>query len=166
MKYENLDGIDPEKLSEQELYYNIIEWSDFTLATDCYSVLASKNEDLAIKATEVVLNYSKDSFYYGDDYFQATFFGFLSNRNEEKAIEYISNNYQRVDPIVFEKMLLHVMYFEDEKTKDLKSTLKQYCNDRKDDKEFWEDIKSRSPYEGKYVEDFLKSFGNSEQQIT
>jgi hypothetical protein len=161
---DNFDGIDPTKMNEQELYQNIIDWVDFPVITGCYRYLSNTNPILAVKGALVVLNYPKENFRYGDDYLQATLLGFISIDDFDASIEYIKNNYGRVEPIVFEKMLLCITDCEEPNAKEAQQLLKKFIDDNKNNKEFWQEIKDRSPYEGHDVVqeflDYMKGGGN------
>ena len=129
MEITNEYGLDPSKLSKEELVNEINFIGDFATMGDCIRYLFELDEELAIQSLLQVMTTDEDADNYGDEYFQAMFLNNLF-KNKGVAIQYVSDNYNKMHPYTL-AVALDELIIEDEANKIIREELKLFVEQNK-----------------------------------
>ena len=154
MEYLNEDGLDPSKLTKEELVNEIITIGDFATMGDCISYLYEIDKELATQSLLKVMTTDEENENYGNRFYQAMFLGCLFNNDEDSAIIYTDDNYSQMVVYVLAQTLRSLTYVEGLKFEDLRNKLKQYVEEK--GKDYFKELE-----EDKGTEDIVKEFLDS-----
>ena len=153
MEITNEYGLDPSKLTKEELVNEIITIGDFATMGDCIRYLYDIDKELATQSLLQVLTTDEEAEKYGDEYFQAMFLNNLFN-NKEVAIQYVSDNYKDMHPYTL-AVALDELIIEDEDNKTIREELKIFVEQNKNT--INNQLQGASLYKD-IVKEFLESF--------
>ncbi len=151
----NEDGVNPTKLTKQELVNEITFIGDFATMGDCIRYLYEIDKKLATDSLLKVMTTDKENENYGDRFYQAMFLGSLFINDEDSAITYTANNYSQMVVYVLAQAISSLTHVDGNKFEDLRNELKQYIEEKGEDyfKELEEDIATKD-----IIKEFLDSF--------
>lgn len=153
MEITNEYGVDPSKLSKEELVNEITFIGDFATMNDCIRYLYEIDAELATNSLLKMMTTNVDDENYGDEFFQATFLSSLFN-DKAVAIKYVSNNHNMMHPYTL-AVAIDELIIEDEDTRTIREELKLFVEQNK--KKISVELQNTSLYKDT-VEEFLESF--------